>query len=33
MLLEDEATFIDFARSAIFMTQEHEMFDLGVDPR
>ena len=30
MLLEDEAKFIDFARSAIFMTQEHEIFDLRV---
>jgi hypothetical protein len=26
MLLDDEATFIDFATSSIFMTQEHEIF-------
>ncbi len=26
MLVEDETRFIDFARSCIFMTQEHEIF-------
>lgn len=26
LLLEDEAGFIDFAGSAIFMTEEHEIF-------
>lgn len=26
-LLEDEATFIDFERSSIFLTEEHEIFD------
>jgi uncharacterized protein (TIGR02118 family) len=26
MLLEDEARFIDFARSTIFITREHEIF-------
>jgi hypothetical protein len=26
-LLEDESTFIDFARSSIFLTEEHEIFD------
>ena len=26
-LLEDEKNFIDLARSTIFMTQEHEIFD------
>jgi hypothetical protein len=26
-LLEDEATFIDFARSRVFMTEEHVIFD------
>ena len=25
MLIEDEATFIDFSRSAVFMTTEHEI--------
>lgn len=25
-LLEDEAEFIDFARSAVFVTEEHEIF-------
>src|SRR5687768_9111995 len=25
-LLEDEATFIDFARSSVFYTEEHEIF-------
>ena len=25
-LLEDEGTFIDFARSSVFMTEEHEIF-------
>jgi hypothetical protein len=29
MLLEDERRFIDFARSTIFMTEEHEIFDLS----
>ena len=29
MLVEDEATFIDLARSTIFMTEEHEVFDLS----
>jgi uncharacterized protein (TIGR02118 family) len=29
MLLEDEGRFIDFGRSTIFMTEEHEIFDLG----
>jgi len=28
MLAEDEAKFIDLARSTVFMTQEHEIFDL-----
>ena len=28
MLLEDEQQFIDLARSTIFMTEEHEIFDL-----
>jgi uncharacterized protein (TIGR02118 family) len=28
-LLEDEATFIDFAHSAMFMTEEHEIFGDG----
>ena len=28
MLIEDEATFIDLARSTMFMTEEHEIFDL-----
>jgi hypothetical protein len=32
MLLEDESTFIDFARSTIFMTEEHEIFDHTVAP-
>jgi len=27
-LLEDESTFINFAASRVFMTQEHEIFDL-----
>lgn len=27
-LLEDEATFIDFSQSAVFLTEEHEIFDL-----
>ena len=27
MLLEDESRFIDFARSTMFMTEEHEVFD------
>jgi len=27
LLLEDEAKFIDFSRSTIFMTEEHEIFD------
>ena len=27
-LLEDEAGFIDFARSRLFVTEEHEIFDL-----
>ena len=26
-LAEDEARFIDFGRSAVFMTEEHEIFD------
>ena len=26
-LQEDEATFIDFSRSRVFMTEEHEIFD------
>jgi hypothetical protein len=26
-LLEDEAKFIDFERSSIFLTEEHEIFD------
>ena len=26
-LLEDESKFIDFARSSIFLTEEHEIFD------
>lgn len=28
MLVEDEATFVDLARSTIFMTEEQEVFDL-----
>jgi uncharacterized protein (TIGR02118 family) len=28
MLLEDEQEFIDHARSTIFMTEEHEIFDM-----
>jgi len=28
MLTEDEHTFIDMSRSTIFMTEEHEIFDL-----
>ena len=28
MLAEDEGRFIDHARSTIFMTEEHEIFDL-----
>jgi uncharacterized protein (TIGR02118 family) len=28
MLAEDEAKFIDLARSTVFMTEEHEIFDL-----
>lgn len=28
LLLEDEAKFIDFAASTIFMTVEHQIFDL-----
>jgi hypothetical protein len=27
-LVEDEQTFIDMSRSTIFMTEEHEIFDL-----
>ncbi len=27
LLLEDEKNFIDLARSTVFMTQEHEIFD------
>jgi len=27
-LLEDEATFIDLAASSLFLTEEHEIFDL-----
>src|SRR5688572_30201963 len=27
-LLEDEATFIDFEQSRLFLTEEHEIFDL-----
>ncbi len=27
LLLEDESTFIDFSRSRVFMTEEHEIFD------
>ena len=26
-LVEDESTFIDFSRSQVFMTEEHEIFD------
>jgi hypothetical protein len=26
-LLEDESKFIDFERSSIFLTEEHEIFD------
>src|ERR1700683_3602732 len=26
-LLQDESTFIDFEKSSIFLTQEHEIFD------
>ncbi len=26
-LLEDESKFVDFARSSIFLTEEHEIFD------
>jgi uncharacterized protein (TIGR02118 family) len=28
LLVEDEARFIDLTRSTIFMTEEHEIFDL-----
>ena len=28
LLQEDEANFIDFSRSRVFMTEEHEIFDL-----
>lgn len=28
-LLEDEARFIDFAASRVFLTEEHEIFDLS----
>jgi uncharacterized protein (TIGR02118 family) len=28
LLVEDEQTFIDMSRSTIFMTEEHEIFDL-----
>ncbi len=27
-LLEDEKRFIDFSRSCVFMTEEHEIFDI-----
>lgn len=27
LLLDDEAKFIDFSRSRVFMTEEHEIFD------
>jgi hypothetical protein len=27
LLLDDESTFIDFSRSRVFMTEEHEIFD------
>lgn len=30
-LLEDEARFIDLAHSRLFMTEEHEIFDLRQD--
>ncbi len=30
-LLEDEANFIDFAQSRIFLTQEHMIFDLPAE--
>lgn len=26
-LIEDEARFVDFSRSSVFMTEEHEIFD------
>ena len=32
MLLEDESTFIDFAGSTIFMTEEHKIFDHTAAP-
>ena len=28
LLVEDESRFIDFAKSSVFMTQEHEIFDV-----
>lgn len=28
VLIEDEARFIDLARSTLFLTEEHEVFDL-----
>ena len=31
MLLEDEGEFIDHARSTIFMTEEHEIFEDDID--
>jgi len=29
MLAEDEARFIDFARSSVFLTEEHEVFNFA----
>jgi uncharacterized protein (TIGR02118 family) len=29
MLAEDESTFIDMSRSTVFLTEEHEIFNLG----
>ena len=31
LLVEDESRFIDFAKSSVFMTEEHEIFDLRAD--
>jgi uncharacterized protein (TIGR02118 family) len=33
LLLEDEARFIDFKRSFIFLTQEHTIFDFPAEAR
>jgi hypothetical protein len=33
LLLEDESRFIDFSRSRVFMTEEHEIFDYTAGQR